>query len=594
MNALIPPGLSNLDRKSRTALIAAVLSLFLTIYKLILASISSSIALKADAFHSASDVVVSLMVFSGLRFSGGKEQSRPWMENLVAIAVALMILYAAGSIFSEATTRAEVPLKSVHLAVIGSLISIAISGYLARYKIFVAKETSSPSLLADGYHSLVDSYSSVAVVVGLIGQMIGLPLDKLAASIVGLLVAGTGLEILTSSIKAILTGQGGRFTWMIHLSERVKAGRSRAPLEDPSSVQDIPARLIAIFLDLWSRRSVLLVSLTALIVLLIYLAQGIAVVGPGETGYIVVFGRVKGEYPPGLYYHPPPPFGKIRKIQPEFARRMEVGFRTGTSILTRGNLERLVWESRHRAEGYIKYPDEALMLTGDENLIDLTLVLQYHLSDPEKYLFGIKDPDLLVRTAVQAAVRHVVGNGAIDSLLTTRRIETAERTGKILQKSLDRCGSGIKVDRIWLREVHPPVEVVNSFREVASAREDRSRIINEAVTFKNGEIPRAQGEAFSKITGAMAYRTEKNTEAGGKASRFVSRAGAAAGNTSITRLRLFIETMEQVMPGLDKLIMEPGIVSGALDLRFLRETKGIDRGIDSDLKTGQENNQEEQ
>ncbi len=563
--------LTRLDRKSGTALIAAGVSFVLTILKLILWLISSSVAIKADAFHSASDTVVSLIVFSGLRVSESGARRRPWVESLVSIGVALLILYAAGTIFSELASSSDEPLQQAPLALAGIILSILISRALGKYKLHVGRETSSPSILADGYHSMVDSYSSIAVAVGLVGAMIGLPLERLAASIVSILVVGTGLEVLSSGIKSLFTGGGGNLTWSAELGSRIES--IEAGEESGYALMDSLARAVVTLRGMWEGRSRLGAGLLVLACVLLYLLSGLHIIGPDERGVKLLFGEMVDEaLSPGLHYRAPRPFGNIAVVKPDLIQRIEIGFRSRGASNPDKNSERLVWESRHRATGYVKYPDEAIVLTGDENLIDLSLVMQYRISDVKLYLYSVKDPELLMRNASQASVRAVVGGSRIDSLLTTQREDVEFRVASKIQILLDRCKSGIHVDRVWLKEVHPPVEVVNSFREVASAREDRSRIINEAITFKNGEVPKAHGEAYSILAGAAAYKTERLARSGGEAAAFLVRAEAARKAPGVTRTRLFLETIEKVLPGLDKFITKPGTTPGVLDLRFLRES----------------------
>ena len=562
---------SKLDRKSGTALVAAGVSFALTIFKLVLWVVSSSVAIKADAFHSASDTVVSLFVFSGLRVSGAGQHRRVWVESLVSIGVALLILYAAGTILSEVATPGDTPIRQTPLALAGILISILVSRALGKYKLHVGRETSSPSILADGYHSMVDSYSSIAVAVGLVGAMIGLPVERLAASIVSLLVVGTGLEVLFSGLKSLFTGAGGNLTWSANLGGRIEA--IEAGDESRAEIVDSVAGVIVWIRRLWTDRSRSIVAVMFFAGLLLYLGSGFRVIGPDERGVKQLFGRITGEpLSPGLHYRAPRPFGNITVVKPDLVQRLEIGFRTREQAEADDNSERLLWESRHRATGYVKYPDEAIMLTGDENLIDLTVVMQYSIFDLKQYLFSVKEPDILMRSASQASVREIVGGSRIDSLLTSQREDVEYRVAVRLQNLLDTCGAGIIVERVRLKEVHPPVEVVNSFREVASAREDKSRIINEAITFKNGEVPRARGEAFSELAKAEAYKTERLAMSGGEATAFRLRAEAAREAPGITRTRLFLETMEEVLPGLDKFIKKPGKTPGVLDLRFLRES----------------------
>ena len=201
----------NLNRKEKALIITIGANLLLIALKFILAGISGSLALKAGAWHSFSDIFVSGLVLTGLFMSRREDlklsKGISRIENAVSVIVALFILFIGYEIFTEVIRGTERELSQVPLVIVGALLTIAVSYFMARYKIFVGKETNSPSLVADGFHSKMDMYSSIIVVVGLMGYLVGLVnMDKVAAVIIVILIVWAGMEILLGAIKALRAG----------------------------------------------------------------------------------------------------------------------------------------------------------------------------------------------------------------------------------------------------------------------------------------------------------------------------------------------------------------------------------------------------
>jgi membrane protease subunit HflK len=195
-----------------------------------------------------------------------------------------------------------------------------------------------------------------------------------------------------------------------------------------------------------------------------------------------------------------------------------------------------------------------------------------------KYVLSIEKPALVVATYGQASVRRVVSITGIDQLLTTDRTRIEGMVAVRLQDLLDRSSSGIEVIDVKLQDVHPPVEVVSAFREVASAKEDKNRMINQAEAYRDSLVPEARGLAAKMIAEADAEKTESVERATGEASRFLSMVEQYGANRNVTEIRMYLETMEIVLPGLEKFIVEPGAGGEPLDLRFFDEDVTAPKG----------------
>lgn len=275
----------------------------------------------------------------------------------------------------------------------------------------------------------------------------------------------------------------------------------------------------------------------------LWLASGLYIVEPAEIGVVQRFGAYHRQAEPGLHYHIPFPIESVQVPKVTQVRRVEVGFRTIGSTGA---------QSQYRLA-----PEESLMLTGDENIIDVQFIVQYMVKDPVHYLFNVFQPDHTVKNAAEAAMREVVGYNQIDSVLTTNKLDIQTNARDLLQRILDIYDAGILVQAVQLQDVHPPKEVIEAFKDVASAREDMSRFINEADAYKNDILPKARGQAAVLVNQATAYKEQVILRAKGEADRFTSVLKEYNKAKDVTRARLHLETMERVLqnPEMDKVII---------------------------------------
>ncbi|MDP2945006.1 MAG: FtsH protease activity modulator HflK, partial [Atribacterota bacterium] len=253
------------------------------------------------------------------------------------------------------------------------------------------------------------------------------------------------------------------------------------------------------------------------------------------------FGKFVRIESPGLNYHLPYPIETVVTPAVTRVKRVEIGFRTISS----GPPAR-----------YQKFPAEALMLTGDENIVSAEAIVQYKIKDPISYLFNIILPEETVKSAAEAALRQVIGERKIDEALTIGKYEIQEETKKLLQDLLDSYESGIFVVAVQLQDVNPPKEVQDAFKDVASAKEDKSKYINEAQGYKNDLIPKARGEAVKMTKEAEGYKIERIKKAEGDVAKFNSILTEYKKGEYITQARLYLETMEEILPNINKVIVD--------------------------------------
>ena len=283
---------------------------------------------------------------------------------------------------------------------------------------------------------------------------------------------------------------------------------------------------------------------------------GVYMVGPDEVGVIRTFGAYTHQTQPGLNWHYPYPIQTVRTPKVTEVKRIEIGFRT-----TRNGQYRTVEK-------------ESLMLTGDENIVDAELIVQYRIKGPENYLFKIVEPELTVREASEASLRTIVGMNNIDETLTTGKYRIQEEAKNQIQAILDKYQSGIQVVAAQLQDVSPPKQVIAAFKDVASAKEDKNRLINQAEGYRNDVIPKARGEAEAMIRGAEGFRESRVKRAEGDVAKFNAVLKEYRKAKDITRERLYLETMEKVLPGVEKVIFPDKDSGNMLNLLNLSTSKG--------------------
>ena len=290
--------------------------------------------------------------------------------------------------------------------------------------------------------------------------------------------------------------------------------------------------------------------------LALWLFTGVYMVGPDEVGVVRTFGEYTRVTQSGLNYHFPYPIEQVNTPAITEVKRIEIGFRT----LNNGQ--------------YRTVEKESLMLTGDANIVDAEMIVQYKIKDPVAYLFNIVEQELTVREAAEASLRTVVGRNKIDETLTTGKFQIQEGTKTQLQLILDKYESGIHIVAVQLQDVSPPKEVIGAFKDVASAKEDKNRMVNQAEGYRNDIIPKARGEAEAMIRDAEGFRESRIKRSEGDAAKFTTILKEYRKAKSITQKRLYLETMEKVLPGIEKIIIPDKDSGNMLNLLNLNPGKG--------------------
>ncbi len=567
-----------MGRVERTALISIGINAGLIVLKMALAFLSGSLALVADAWHSASDLATTAIVWAGARISRRENKANlAIIENIIGIIIGLLIFWAAYGIFRRVSEVAAAGVRNLPIAIVGTLVCALVSYYAAQYKLYVGHEAGSASLIADGYHSRMDMLTSVAVVIGLMGHAIGVELDRIAAVVVTVFIVGSGVEILSASIGGLKGGtitETGGFAWLV---ETKPIAWVSSYLERTGAGERIRYAWLWCLKPRTRRRAL---KLAVWVVVLAWASTALVFVGPGHEGVLIRFGKAQdGVLAPGAHVKIPWPIDRIERVAMPLVRRIEVGFRTREipRAVTRVAEEfyATLWESRHAAGTYEKLPEEALRLTGDENIVDMNIVLLYRVTDARDYLFSISEPESYIRSVTEYVLGVATGSRSIDDVLTVDRTLFETTLVGEVQAALDAAEVGIEVLGIRLQDIHPPLEVVPAFRDVASAREDKNRIINEAYGYMNQTVPRARGEGQQLISEATGASHSRQSRAVGDAARFTLMAARYARAKDVHETRLYIETMEKLLVGVEKYIVSEDVDLKGYDVRLYDQTLGV-------------------
>ena len=287
------------------------------------------------------------------------------------------------------------------------------------------------------------------------------------------------------------------------------------------------------------------IGFAIIVTVLIWLATGFYTVRPNQQGVELVFGKVYDTTGPGLQYNFPTPLGTVLLPSVTSINQEQIGFRDVS--ITGGNI------------GKRKVTEESLMLTGDENIIEVEFVVFWKIRDAGKYLFNLRNQSEGVKGASEAAMREIIGKTNFEYARTAGRNDLSLQAKELIQRILDSYSAGIEVVRVNLQSVDPPATVLDAFRDVQAARADKERAINEATAYANEVVQRAQGQAEQVTQSAEAYKEEQIAEANGNAERFLSIYAQYKENPNITKRRIYLQSMEEILGNMDKILIEENV-----------------------------------
>ena len=329
------------------------------------------------------------------------------------------------------------------------------------------------------------------------------------------------------------------------------SGKGPTPPDIDALIRDIQSKINR-FLPGGSSSGGKPIGLILIILAFVWLASGLYRVGPDEQGVVLRFGKFVKTTQPGLHYHIPLPIESVQTPKVTKVNRIDIGFRSERdSGFSQGG-------------GVADVPQESLMLTGDENIVNIDFSVFWVIKDAGKFLFEIQDPEGTVKAAAETAMREVIAKSKIQPVLTEGRAQIEIETQEIIQSILDEYNSGIQITQVQTQKADPPDQVIDAFRDVQAARADMERSKNEAEAYANDVIPRARGEAAKILQAAEAYKQKVVAAAEGEASRFISIYNEYAKAKEVTQERMYLETMEKVLADIDKVIIEKNAGAGVV------------------------------
>jgi membrane protease subunit HflK len=498
-----------MGRKEKALLIAIGANLFLVALKFFLAGVSGSMALQMSGWHSVQGLFVSLAVFVGFMLSLKEESRLTRGISRIENVVALLI-----SIFVfYLAYKMFIKMTQPHMPMLTNVPIVTLGAMLgAAICYLMARFKLYVGKATQSPGLVADGYHCRIHVVMEISVIIGLA---------GYMIGFTNLDMLAAVVVTLFVLHTG-----IRLFTRALVSLTSKKVSAEYSCHAAEGGLRL-------GRPKTAVTL-ATVLLLAYISTGFYSIQWNEKGIVRRFGKQIGsEVPPGFHFRLPWPIDAVDRVAAD-----DIPF---------------------------------LILTGDENLIKANVATHYQIKDASTYLFNIEDPQKLVRDATRSALRKVLGEMRIDSILASAKSQVVDRTMFLTQSSLDSWKSGIHVVGIQLLQADPPAGVMEAFRDVASAREDRETYINQALAYQDSTIPEARGNAEKIIMEAEGFRDERINSARGEAYRFIKQHTAHDKSKKVTETRLYVEAMEKILSPVEKILINPDVKQGIMDLWFLNE-----------------------
>tara|TARA_B000000460_G_C21526082_1_gene398360 strand:+ start:1202 stop:2347 length:1146 start_codon:yes stop_codon:yes gene_type:complete len=316
-----------------------------------------------------------------------------------------------------------------------------------------------------------------------------------------------------------------------------------------------------------------------LVVIVLWIASGFYRVNADEQGVVLRFGEWVRTTAPGLHYHLPYPIEEALTPGVTRVNRISIGFREPIGFSSDDSLRQV--------------PEEALMLTGDENIVDINFTVFWLIKDAGKFLFNIRNQEITIKSLAESAMRDSIGRTPLEKVLTEGREIIESSTKTLLQSVLDSYEAGIEISQVQLQKVDPPEQVIDSFRDVQRAKADQEKIRNQAEAYRNDLIPKARGEAEKIIQEAEGYKREVVARSKGDAERFLSVYNSYKLAKDVTVKRIYLETLEEVLKNANKIIIDESAGTGVVPYLPLPEIQKRQGASEMDLSPDEESTEQE-
>ena len=574
-----------MTKQEKAALVSIATNSVLTLAKFTLASITASIALLAEAYHSFADILSSTMVLLALRVDrrnnaapaevlGNSEEGEPaakprsrlftpgnW-ENKAAIGIGILLIIAAINIFGKVSQSGAISVRYPLIAAVVVGFLALCSYFLYRFEVSVGKDTNSMALVADGRHAQTDMLASALVVIALIAARFGLGFDRIAAGIIATYIFINAIHILVQAIRSYSAiAKGHEFSRdiiyediLFSLVYLTYSKFDKALWEKLGNLPGFEGPPDAVK----RRFGRVLLALTVLIAVSAIGLSGIYILQPGERAIVERFGKplqTNDPLGPGLHYHWPWPVECVKKADVEGVKRLTIGYKTGdqTSLI--------LWTNKH-------YLSEYSIITGEGPFLDIAMNVHYRIKDLYQYLFNSAKPDVAVEKLGYQILRETLGTRPFFSSITSGRDALEDLILKEMQRRADKLGLGLLIQNVCFRDLHPPTQVAPAFEDVVSAQEDYETFIEQAHGYRKDLLPHARASAATALNDAEAYRNALTAQSAGKAQSFVLQHEAYRKAEDLTRKRMLLETVEETLSSIPKYIIDLGDGDKKHDLWF--------------------------
>ncbi len=552
----------------KAAAAAIGVNALLTGLKFLLAWWSGSLSLKVEAFHSFADVGSSMAVFFAVR----AEMSRKYSESsplkgrlhllrhpqrLVSIFIGVFLAVVGvlfiGKVFSPEPIEVnnEVPVA------LSMLVLAFMSFVLSRLERVTGEREGSTALVADSFHARVDMGGSMLVAAALLGNSLGLSLDRPAAGLLAAFILLQSLNVFGAVIRDIAVGEGRPD--FVYREWLFMAIRKRLPSIIPRLV-GVVTRLMGGSADVERdrKKAGALIAVVIFGVLLpgSYLASGAFTVNAGERAIVEFLGVPQNPgtpLGPGLHWDWPWPFTRIRKVDVKKIRTVVVG------SAVKQDIETVLWTNEH-------YRSQYNVLTGENIFIEVGISINYRVREPEDWFYNCSEPEkLLTNIAESVIVEKFAGRSLMETIIEGWD-DTKEALNERVRELMSEYEIGIELETVELSEAHPPLEVADDYEAVVSASIQYETLINQALAYSKAQLPATRGKAKKNVMEAEAARIRKKNYAQGESSRFSLLKSSYEQSPEITELRMWLEMVERSLAGREKIIVPPGAASGELEL----------------------------
>ncbi|MBX2858098.1 MAG: cation diffusion facilitator family transporter [Cellvibrionaceae bacterium] len=552
------------DRRIRTSLLAIATDLTLATIKLLLAIYTGSAALRADALHSATDLFVSIILLVGIALKLQQEKSqnpseKPWghiIEASLAVFVALIILYVPYDIISNIGQHNTQPIKHLAVGIFGTLAVIFIVLFIARLKLYVARQTDSIALEADAYHSMVDVFTSIAVLVSLLGFMVGIELDNTVAVVIAIMITVTGLELLVSGIKSLIQKTALN---QVSLYETIAAFAARV-LGKVSFARP----LIDFAKKLYTYRLLILVLLAAS-----YLLSGFKSIEHGNSGQRFWLATPENRsLEPGLHYALPWPLGKINTYRQGALYSVQIG--TRAEALANG--QQRLWteiKSRQLISETANY-----YLTADEQLVDISLAIFYSVSEPASVLTTLESHHRLVQQLAQYCFNRFVLSHSLDQLLSGDKNTLKDELRQAMQQELASLFPAISIVDLQFQTFRLPAVVIAAYRDVINAQQEKQQAINNAIAHRLQSLPLSRATYTDSIANAESQSLTKILQAEGNIAQISQLSQVQRKLRDGFEFNVYLNTVNQLLSGKRILIKDANLSNSDLKTWQLISDKG--------------------